>query len=242
MSEKLATSNSCDDVSELNNELLRQASTESCTSSCCSGEFDSVKLHMLGLISNVMVWYHLLPNQVESSYNELIAHMSANNSSFHSFNSDEVDINDVDFNKPDDNDDATETKTPENIIDTENLENTKTECVIDTKNIPEIETTETIENNKNTENNEDQLKTIWVKTRREFRDKILDGFKICPRYSTCVDSECEYFHVKKENICNHSINDNYCNDNVCDKIIVKKCRRGNKCKDSSCSFRHLNRE
>ena len=83
---------------------------------------------------------------------------------------------------------------------------------------------------------------IWIQTRREFRDKLDDGLKICPNYYECHNDECEGFHVKKEFICNHALDNNYCNDIYCTKIIIKKCRKGSKCKDTKCSFRHINRE
>jgi hypothetical protein len=97
-------------------------------------------------------------------------------------------------------------------------------------------------NNDESMLDEPTISKIWIQTRRDFRDKLDDGLKICPNYYECHNDECDYFHVKKEFICNHAIDNNYCNDFSCTKIIIKKCRKGNKCKDNKCSFRHINRE
>ncbi len=220
MSEKLATSVSCDDVSDLN-DTSYDAFEE---------QLDDVKLNMLGLISNVMVWYQLSPKHVEISYNQLISQMNYNQ-----HHSDNTESGNVNVNV-DNNDITVDVASNANItIDVTNV----TIDVISSDGGP----------NTNVNENDDididvdmESGLTWVKTRREFRNKLLDGFKICPNYSNCSDDECSKFHVKKEDICNHSISDNYCNDSICDKIIIKKCRKGNKCKDQSCSFRHLNRE
>jgi hypothetical protein len=79
---------------------------------------------------------------------------------------------------------------------------------------------------------------IYVRHRREFRDALTNGLKICSEYMNCTNGECTRFHVKKENLCPHAGRNNYCDQNDCEKIVIKACRRGIKCNDSSCSFRH----
>lgn len=80
---------------------------------------------------------------------------------------------------------------------------------------------------------------LYVSNRRNFRDMLTKGIKICPQYSGCDNAKCIKFHVKKENLCPHAGRDNYCNQSDCDKIIIKTCREGARCKDtSSCSFKH----
>ncbi len=80
--------------------------------------------------------------------------------------------------------------------------------------------------------------STWICTRRDFRDKLISGTKICPKYSTCVDAACTNFHIEDQFICSHAASDNFCPESNCDKIVIKKCRNGRKCKDSTCSFRH----
>ena len=84
--------------------------------------------------------------------------------------------------------------------------------------------------------------SIWIATRREFRDMLSEGLKICVNYTNCTEPDCGNFHVRRTDICDHAIDANYCNDNTCSRIIIKKCKKANKCKDDKCSFRHLDRE
>ncbi len=79
---------------------------------------------------------------------------------------------------------------------------------------------------------------IYVEHRREFRDALSKGLKICANYMNCSDTNCERFHVLEENLCQHAGKNNYCDDTHCEKIVIKACRRGSKCTDNSCSFRH----
>lgn len=81
-------------------------------------------------------------------------------------------------------------------------------------------------------------KKLYVSHRREFRDALSKGIKICPNYIDCTSAECAKFHVKKEHLCPHAGRDNYCNEEDCDKIVIKACRKGARCADSACSFRH----
>lgn len=183
MSGKLITSESSDDISDLKDHDVQDDTIV---------ELDDLQSHMLGLISNIMVWYNLHPTYVESSYLSLVE----------KFNQ----IYEMQKNSEESNNDINQDVSDCNMSD-------------------------------DTDDN-----IVWATTRREFRQCMLDGLKICPKYSSCQDSECTFFHVKRENICDHAINDNYCDDHTCNKIIIKKCRKGNKCIDESCSFRHVNRE
>ncbi len=79
---------------------------------------------------------------------------------------------------------------------------------------------------------------IYVSTRREFVNAIQAGTKICPRYSTCSDNNCKNFHIKPEHICIHNNQGAYCSVEDCSLIVIKACRKGKKCKDTDCSFRH----
>ncbi len=79
---------------------------------------------------------------------------------------------------------------------------------------------------------------LYVSHRREFRDALSKGIKICANYMDCSSNNCTKFHVKKEHLCPHAGRDNYCDQDDCDKIVIKACRKGARCNDSSCSFRH----
>jgi hypothetical protein len=81
--------------------------------------------------------------------------------------------------------------------------------------------------------------STWICTRRDFRDRLNSGIKICPDYSTCNNAACKNFHIEDQFICKHATNDNYCPEDGCDKIVIKKCRKGMKCKDNTCSYRHV---
>jgi hypothetical protein len=79
---------------------------------------------------------------------------------------------------------------------------------------------------------------LYVTTRRDFCSTMARGVKICPRYSTCGDDGCANFHIKPEYICGHVTKGSYCDTEGCDRIVIRACRRGKKCNDSECSFRH----
>ncbi len=79
---------------------------------------------------------------------------------------------------------------------------------------------------------------IYISSRREFKRILSDGVKICPRYSSCTDTNCINFHVSPENLCPHNPRGSYCEHDDCDLIVIKPCRRGKRCNDPKCSFRH----
>lgn len=81
-------------------------------------------------------------------------------------------------------------------------------------------------------------KKMYVAHRRAFRDALSEGIKICSNYTECHDNHCKRFHVLSENLCPHAGRNNYCDHPNCDKIVIKACRKGRRCNDTSCSFRH----
>ncbi len=82
------------------------------------------------------------------------------------------------------------------------------------------------------------LDLLYVSNRREFKNALSKGIKICSRHEECGDHHCAKFHIKKENLCPHAGRDNYCDEVRCEKVIIKACRKGNHCHDTACSFRH----
>lgn len=81
-------------------------------------------------------------------------------------------------------------------------------------------------------------KKKFVSNRRAFRDCLSEGLVICPKYDKCEEDTCSKFHVRRSDICPHAGRNNVCNNNSCDKIVIKACRKGKNCSDKSCSYRH----
>lgn len=79
---------------------------------------------------------------------------------------------------------------------------------------------------------------IHVKTRREFCNAMSNGVKICPKYSNCTKQGCKNFHIKQRYICSHHTRGSYCDKAECDLIVIRPCRKGKRCHDPECSFRH----
>jgi hypothetical protein len=79
---------------------------------------------------------------------------------------------------------------------------------------------------------------VYVSTRGQFCTAMQNRIRICPRYSTCTNNQCENFHIKPEHICPHVVRGSYCDNKECELIVIRACRKGNKCKSSECSFRH----
>ena len=88
------------------------------------------------------------------------------------------------------------------------------------------------------EDGEEKDSPIFVSTRKQFCNTMQQGIKICPRYSSCHDGECKNFHIKEKNICQHVNRGSYCDTVGCELIVIRACRKGKKCKDTECSFRH----
>lgn len=79
---------------------------------------------------------------------------------------------------------------------------------------------------------------LYVSTRRDFCCALQNGIRICPRYSNCLNSDCKNFHIKEQFICPHVTKGSYCDVEGCNLIVIRACRKGKKCNDKNCSFRH----
>lgn len=79
----------------------------------------------------------------------------------------------------------------------------------------------------------------YVSTRRQFCSAMQKGLRICPRYANCEDVKCKNFHVLAEYICPHVTKGSYCDQEGCELIVIRACRKGKNCNDPECSFRHL---
>ena len=96
--------------------------------------------------------------------------------------------------------------------------------------------TSSSENDENSSEPEDA--PLYITTRREFCNAMSKGIKICPQYSTCSDDACKNFHIESQHICPHITRGSYCDNNTCDLIVIRPCRKGKRCSDPKCSFRH----
>lgn len=82
------------------------------------------------------------------------------------------------------------------------------------------------------------MSPVYVATRGQFCTAMQNRIRICPRYSTCTDNKCNNFHIKPEYICPHVVRGSYCENKECELIVIRACRKGKKCTNSECSFRH----
>lgn len=80
---------------------------------------------------------------------------------------------------------------------------------------------------------------LYVETRRDFCLALGNKKKICPSYSSCTEPSCGYFHIRPEFICPHvSRGSSFCEEDGCELIVIRACRKGKNCNAEKCSFRH----
>lgn len=185
------------------------------------GYLDEVQTHILGVVSGLMMSYGITVDQVATRYNYC-----------RSLSKDQM--TDI-YERPIDSDKSSE----ENCETTVTVENTSS--IIQKKNKhlwSDYESEEEYVSTSNDSSSSLEEPPLYVKTRREFCATMQKGIKICPRYSTCEDQLCKNFHIESEYLCSHKIRGNYCDNNNCELIVIRACRKGKKCNDSECSFRH----
>ena len=194
---------------------------------------DDVQSHMLGVIAGLMTSYALNPAHVQDRY-EYVLSLSKSDvtDSYYEYTSAEVetkepqptplketmswaDLCDEDYDEKNERS-FSEEETQTETCDSEDL-NSKDEVSERSK----------VGNNP-----------IYVTTRREFCNAMSKGIKICPQYSNCAIQTCKNFHIDSKYICSHITRGSYCDDNTCDLIVIRPCRKGKRCNDSKCSFRH----
>ena len=179
---------------------------------------DDIQSHILGVIAGLMKSYSLNPAQVQARY-EYIMSLS-----------------------PDD-------------ITNSYIESETTESSSDSTLSSELSDSESLNNPfENVGNgmrwgdlcydeeppatNQQEATLLFVTTRREFCAAMTNGTKICPRYSNCSDQHCTCFHIDPKYICPHVTRGSYCDTEGCDLIVIRPCRKGKRCNDPDCSFRH----
>lgn len=96
-----------------------------------------------------------------------------------------------------------------------------------------------IDTKNDVEQQEETKEVLYVESRRDFCLALGKGKKICPSYSSCTDQSCKHFHIRSEFICPHvSRGSSFCEEEDCELIVIRACRKGKRCNDAKCSFRH----
>jgi len=175
-----------------------------------TADFNDIQLHMLGVIRMIMDSYNI-PVESVAWYFDFIKNMNSENvfTDYNEFQEAQSKYMEDKSNSGD-----------EQVVD---------EQVDDKKS----------ESNEKSESDE-KLKDepIYVTTRREFCSVMNKGIKICPRYSNCDDRSCKNFHIESKYICQHVTRGSYCDQSDCELIVIRPCRKGKRCNDPECSFRH----
>jgi hypothetical protein len=192
-----------------------------------SAPFDAVQSHILGVIASMMLSYGLTPSQVEDRYH-YVQSLPVEETGCYPERCYQPDLTiyshaDTGIGEKENDSDAgsngstasTQAITPPSNSSSWADLSYEEECIEDAHG-----------------------GKIYVTTRRDFCSTMAKGVKICPRYSTCNDIDCFNFHIRPEYVCNHVTKGAYCDTEGCDKIVIRACRRGKKCNDSECSFRH----
>ena len=219
---------------------------------------DQTQVHMLGLITQISFWYNISDEDIKQSReNYLLSYSNQQTQLEQEYNNEEDSQETVietqesqtgNITKEPETSNITkepETKSSKNWgSDDEDVDYEFEELhdsdvsLSDHKIANSTENEEDQEYDSDSDNYSTDSVKIWIKSRREFKERIGSGIKICPNYSDCELEECANFHIKPDYICDHAVDD-YCHNNQCEKIIIKKCRKGKKCKDNSCSYRHI---
>lgn len=200
-------------------------------------ELDYVQIHMLGLIVNIMSNYGLteehITQQLKYVYDEANQYSAIDSDSNDDLVHSETILDTVSV---DSDTDIPIPVTTEVVKTTFTFKTTPflSSWASDDEEDDEIKPfVPTIKNENKSDN-----KKMYVTHRRDFRDALSGGAKICANYIDCTDDKCIRFHVLPENLCPHAGRNNYCSETHCDKIVIKACRKGKRCSDQSCSFRH----
>lgn len=185
---------------------------------------DEIQSHMLGVIVGLMSNYNLTPDQVQDRYEYVLSLNVYPNTTY------------VEYKNR-----QTQTQTePEVSYENENSPNNRlvwADLSSEEEDAAILEFAADIESEESDSDQIDESK-IQVKTRREFCTAMSNGIKICPKYSSCKKLHCKNFHIKSKYICSHNTRGNYCDNGDCDLIVIRPCRKGKRCHDPECSFRH----
>ncbi len=174
---------------------------------------DEVQSHILGVISGLMLNYGLNPLHVRERY-EYVKSVSSNETYpvYHS------------------------------EVSTASNEESQNSSLSSTDDYISHSTSSSMDNDslesEMSDDNDYQVIPLYVSTRRQFCDAMNKGIKICPRYSTCENQTCRHFHIESRFICPHVTRGSYCDVSTCELIVIRPCRKGRRCNDPDCSFKH----
>lgn len=191
-------------------------------------QFDDVQSHMLGLIVSIMNNYSLQPTDVDTYFHGVT-----------SYQTESIELNDECPQQ------VTEYQTISSPLKGSDSEEAPLISIKEYAWATNIVKRSWASESEDSESGDhvnalhpESDKKMYVAHRRAFRDAISNGIKICSHYNDCTDDHCLRFHVLRENLCPHAGRNNYCDHSSCDKIVIKACRKGRRCTDTSCSFRH----
>lgn len=221
-------------------------------------ELDHVQTHMLGLIVNIMSNYGLTEEHIAHQLKIAYGESNQYNAVYSDSNEDVIDPDTIlDTSSVDSDTQIPVTPEAVKTAFTFKINSFSSSWASDDEDdIQDIKTVNYVAKMQDNGYTEDQIdyalsytgdvgytahqndKKMYVAHRRDFRDALSSGTKICSNYMDCTDDECVRFHVLSENLCPHAGRNNYCSESNCDKIVIKACRKGKRCNDSTCSFRH----
>lgn len=182
---------------------------------------DIVQSNILGVIANMMISYNLSPDQVNERF-DYVASIAPPFQTYKEY------LADLDC----DEEETTPLLQPESIS-----ASTSWADICDEDDYESFEKLSSDSDEPVSASSEED-ESLWISTRREFTDCMRKGILICPRYSNCTSPLCKNFHMKAEYICHHETKGSYCEYNQCDLIVIRACRKGRKCNNKECSFRH----
>lgn len=181
--------------------------------------YDEIQSHMLGVIVGLMTNYELTPEQVKDRFDYVASLNVRPNETYVEYKNNQNQTQEIEIKQ-----EPEKMKWADFSSDEELLMEASSE-----------DSDESSDSGLSQES--DDLK-VYVKTRREFCTAMSSGIKICPNYSNCKKNECKNFHIKQKYICDHHTRGSYCDNSDCDLIVIRPCRKGKRCHDPECSFRH----
>lgn len=177
---------------------------------------DEVQSHILGVIAGLMTSYSLNPSHVQARYKYVnsLAKVDVTNSYLES-----LPFKGESEETTEDSDASSEHGS---VVEEGKKMSWGDRCMSSDEELDPIE----------------DIDVLYVSTRRQFCNAMQKGIRICPRYSQCDDNQCESFHIRQKHICPHVTKGNFCNIDGCELIVIRACRKGKRCNDRNCSFRH----
>lgn len=183
---------------------------------------DEIQSHILGVIVGLMNNYQLTSEQVQDRFEYVASLELYPNTTYIDYKNQQTQTQEEEFTQEE----------PTRLVWADLSSEEEDAAILDFE--PEVSSSDS---DVDTVQASTQTK-IQVKTRREFCAAMSNGIKICPKYANCNKDHCKNFHIKQKYICSHNTRGSYCDNNDCELIVIRPCRKGKRCHDSECSFRH----